>query len=181
MDEKKIYKILQTWFPVLEQQKIPIKELRRNYPNFVNWLSYKEFSDSTHAYLMVLHSQLNHAYILEKSTVFQNSEINLDEISSRIQTRLSPLLEHYEKYQSVIGRYYIVQEQINDIVMEEIYHAAQSIDYAVLLIHGHESYWLLVPDDEVKINKFCLRFNKQFKHEAHHIEHYEPIAQSWSL
>ena len=72
----------------------------------------------------------------------------------------------------MIGRYYNVQDQVYDVVFEEILHVSRQHDHELLLIYAEDYHWLVVPNQDHKIEKFCKYFNKQFHDQDVSIEHY---------
>lgn len=171
MNDKKIYKILQHWFPLLRNAEMPKKKHRQNFETFVQWMEIATLGDQ--CYLMSMKTDHFFENELEKSTVFQDERVDLEVLQKKIATKAQPILEHYAQHQHVIGRYYNVNDQVLDIVLEEILAVAQPLNFELLLIYAERYYWLLVPNDEVKIEKFCKAFNKQFKEHNIVIEHYE--------
>ncbi|WP_173910954.1 hypothetical protein [Acinetobacter sp. Marseille-Q1618] len=178
MDDKKIYKILQHWFPLLKNEDIPKKKHRQNFENFLQWMKEASFADQF--YMMKMQPDCFFENQMEKSTIFQDFQIDLAVLKSNIEAKAAPILAHYEQHKAVIGRYYNVNDQILDIVLEEILTVAQPIQFELLLIYAEDYYWLLVPNDEAKIEKFCKSFNKQFKDQNVMIEHYEQYVCSRS-
>ncbi|WP_445116006.1 hypothetical protein [Acinetobacter sp. WZC-1] len=173
MDDKKIYQLLQHWFPALKARKIPKKKHRRDYEMFLEWLYNEKMDDPHSGYLMHIDQQQYVANGLRSCAVLQQHAVNIEKIQQHVEQRVTPLFSHYEKYQQVIGKYYSLQCQVYDIVMEEIFNAVKSVGHEMLLIHAAEYYWMAIPEDDVKIEKFCRLFEKQFKDYGIRIEHYQ--------
>lgn len=178
MDDKKIYKILQHWFPLLRNAEVPKKKDRQSFETFLQWMDAAVFGNQ--CYLMKMKPDHFFDNELEKSTIFQDERVDIECLKQKIIAKAQPILEHYEQHKNVIGRYYNVHDQVLDIVLEEILDLAQQYKFELLLIYAEDYYWLLVPDDEAKIEKFCKAFSKQFKHQEIKIEHYEKYQCSRS-
>ena len=176
MDDKKMYKILQMWFPELEKRKIPKKEQRHSFTEFLAWIiGHKEKHQDTR-YLMTIS---RHAYVqneLEKSALLQARAVSVVDIQQRICQRAQPIVEHVEAHKAMIGRYYNVQDQVFDIVFEEITQLLASAQMELLLIYAQDYHWIAVPNDADKIEKFCRYFDKQFKSEQISIEQYSILG-----
>ena len=172
MDDKKIFKILQHWFPALEQRDIPKKKHRKRFVEFLNWIEAEKFGGRFRAYLMKIDRMQFHENEIERCAVFHEYAVDSLGIQTQIRERAKPLFDHYEVHKDVIGRYYNVQDQVYDVVFEEILKQARQHNHELLLIYAEDYYWLIVPNHEYKIEKFCKCFNKQFHDEDVSIEHY---------
>ncbi|MEG0132130.1 MAG: hypothetical protein RR677_11745 [Acinetobacter sp.] len=172
MDDKKIFKILQHWFPELLDRKIPKKKKRKDFEEFLGWLVAEKVVNHLRAYVMKIDRHTFHENEIERSAVFQDHHLDSQHIQSTIRLRAKPILEHFEKHKSIIGRYYNVQDQVFDIVFEEILTILKLHNFELLLIYADDYYWLAVPNQDHKIEKFCKHFNKQFHDEDITIEHY---------
>lgn len=172
MDDKKIFKILQHWFPELQQRDIPKKKNRKSFDVFLNWLEAEKFGGRFRAYLMKIDRMKFQENEIERSAIFHEYAVDSSNLQTQIRERTKPLFEHYEQHKEVIGRYYNVQDQVYDIVFEEILKVARQHDYELLLIYAEDYHWLLVPNQDHKIEKFCKHFNKQFHDQDVSIEHY---------
>jgi hypothetical protein len=172
MDDKKIFKILQSWFPELAEQSIPKKKYRQTFQQFLAWILPESIADH---YLMsvVFKSPLDNQ--LQQSAVLKDLALNFEDIQQNIQNRIQPLYAHYEKHKEVIGKYYNINDQVFDLVLEEICVLLKRHDFALLLIYADATYWMAVPNQDVKIYKFCKSFSKQFKNEGICIEHYTQL------
>ena len=172
MDDKKIFKILQHWFPALEQRDIPKKKHRKRFVEFLNGIEAEKFGGRFRGYLMKIDRMQFHENEIERCAVFHEYAVDSLGIQTQIRERAKPLFDHYEVHKDVIGRYYNVQDQVYDVVFEEILKQARQHDHELLLIYAEDYYWLIVPNHEYKIEKFCKCFNKQFHDEDVSIEHY---------
>lgn len=172
MNDKKIFKLLQEWFPALELREIPKKKYRPIFQQFLAWMSAEKLGKHSQAYLMSVDAENPHENGLEQCAIFQltNSDIGLAQ--QQIRKRTTPLYEHYKKHKEVIGKYYNVNAQAFDIVFEEIFTFLESKNLELLIIYADTAYWMAVPNEDVKIHKFCKSFSKQFKDEGICIEHY---------
>jgi len=173
MDDKKIFKILQNWFPELEQREIPKRKSRKQFVKFMNWLAAEKSDGYFRAYIMKMDRMKFHQNEIEYSAVFQDQDIDSHHVQTLIYQRTKQLMEHFEKHKNIIGRYYNVEDQVFDIVFEEILKKLKLYDFELLLIYAEDYYWLAVPNEDVKIQKFCKNFNKQYLEENISIEHYE--------
>ncbi|WP_448761615.1 hypothetical protein [Acinetobacter tandoii] len=81
----------------------------------------------------------------------------------------------------MIGRFYRVQDQILEIILDEIYKFLKLQNFALLLLWGKEHYWLAVPNQPKKIEVFCELFNRQFDEAGLKVEKYQPSEMSWSI
>ena len=172
MDDKKIFKLLQRWYPALELKKIPKKKQRCIFQQFQAWLFAEAVTQHEPAYLMAVDAENPHENGLERCAVLQHSQIDISRTQQDIRQRTMPLYQHYEQHKQVIGKYYNVDAQVFDIVFEEIYELLKAHHFELLIIYAETAYWMAVPEDEVKIRKFCKAFAKQFKAEGICIEHY---------
>lgn len=172
MDDKKIFKILQHWFPELLERKIPKKEKRKDFEEFLGWLVAEKVANHLRAYMMKIDRHAFHENEIERSAVFQYYNVDSQNLQTTIRQRAKPILAHFEKHKAVIGRYYNVQDQVFDIVFEEILTLLKVHNFELLLIYADDYYWLAVPNEDHKIEKFCKHFNKQFHDEDISIEHY---------
>lgn len=172
MDDKKIFKILQGWFPLLEQREIPKKKHRHFFEQFLAWMAAEKVANHFQAYLMSVDSENPHENGLERCAILQHMNIDMGLTQQKIRKRTTPLYEHYKKHKETIGKYYNVNAQAFDIVFEEIYALLKSQNLELLIIYAEAAYWMAVPNEDVEIHKFCKSFSKQFKDEAICIEHY---------
>lgn len=172
MDDKKIYTQLLHWFPELELRKIPKKKYRRNFQNFLEWIAAEKSGNSYRSYLMKIDRNVYSENGLEYSAILHDHHVDIQAVQTIIRKRAKPLFEHFEKHKEVIGRYYNVHDQVYDIIFEEILNAAKTRKFEMLLIYAEHFYWLVVPNEDSKIEKFCKLFEKQFKGEEVLIEHY---------
>lgn len=172
MDDKKIFKILLEWFPVLKQREIPKKKHRQLFQQFLTWNAAEKVAKHPYAYLMSVDAENPYENGLERCAILQQMNIDIGLTQQKIRNRTTPLYQHYEHHKQVIGKYYNVNAQALDIVFEEIYTLLKSQNFELLIIYAETAYWMAVPDQDVKIHKFCKSFSKQFKHEGICIEHY---------
>lgn len=172
MDDKKIFRLLQEWFPVLKQQEIPKKKHRDIFQDFLAWVKAEKVNKQNCAYLMSVDVENPYENSLEHCAVIQHINLDIGLTQQKIRERVTPLYQHYEKHKDVIGKYYNVDAHAFDIVFEEIYNLLKSQNFELLIIYAEKAYWMAVPDQDVKIHKFCKSFSKQFKHEGICIEHY---------
>ncbi|MFU9046823.1 hypothetical protein ACNAUY_10595 [Acinetobacter tibetensis] len=180
MNEKKIYKQLRKWFPELKQHPLPKKKYRAKAEHFLAWLNAQE-NEQTFEYLIALNI---HQYLengLATHPVFQHMITEIEMVQAQIQSRADPILKHYEQFEHVIGRFYRVQDQILEIILDEIYKFLKSQNFALLLLWGEEHYWLAVPNQSKKIEAFCALFNQQFDGAGLTVEKYQPSEMSWSI
>lgn len=172
MDDKKIFKILQGWFPLLKHHEIPKKKYRGDFQQFRAWLATEQAGQHEHAYLMSIDVENPYENGLERCAMLQHKNIDMGLIQQSIRNRATPLYQHYQKHKEVIGKYYNVNAHVFDIVFEEIYAFLKLQNFELLIIYAETAYWMAVPDEDVRIHKFCKSFSKQFKHEGICIEHY---------
>ena len=172
MDDKKIFQILQGWFPLLEQREIPKKKHRHFFQQFLEWMAAEKVANHFQAYLMSVDSENPHENGLERCAILQHMNIDMGLTQQQIRKRTTPLYEHYKKHKEVIGKYYNVNAQAFDIVFEEIFTFLESKNLELLIIYADTAYWMAVPNEDVEIHKFCKSFSKQFKDEGICIEHY---------
>jgi len=172
MDDNKIFKLLQDWFPELKQREIPKKKFRKRFEAFLNWLAAEKFGGRFRAYIMKIDRTEFQENQIERCAIFHEYAIDSLALQTKIRQKAKPLFEHYELHKEIIGHYYKVQDQVYDIVFEEILITAKQNGYELLLIYAEHYYWLLVPNQDHKIDKFCKNFNKQFCDEDISIEHY---------
>ena len=175
MDDKKIFKILQKWFSVLELREIPKKKYRRNFEQFLAWISAEKLSKDVHTYLMFVDAKNPYENGLEKCAHLQHKNIDIGLIQQGIRKKTTPLYAHYEQHKEVIGKYYNVNDQVFDLIFEDIYALLKSQNLELLLIYADMTYWMAVPNDDVEIHKFCKSFTKQFKRDGVCIEHYTQL------
>ena len=180
MDNKKIYQMLQQWFPELRQRPLPKKKHREQFEVFINWLYPEKMGGRYSTFLMKINRNEFHENEIERCAIFHEFSTDSSIIQTRIRQRAQPLFEHYEQHKEAIGRYYNVQDQVYDIIFEEILLEARRHQYELLLIYAEDYYWLLVPNHDDEIEKFSRRFNKQFKDEDISIEHYALLDCPWS-
>ena len=180
MNEKKIYKQLRKWFPELKQKPLPKKKHRAKAEYFLTWLNTQE-NEQTFEYLIALN---RHQYLengLAEHPFFQHMTTEIEMVQAQIQSRADPILKHYEQFEHAIGRFYRVQDQILEIILDEIYGFLKSQNFALLLLWGKEHYWLAVPNQSKKIKEFCELFNQQFDEADLKVEKYQPSEMSWSI
>ncbi len=183
MDDKKIYQLLQTWFPELELLKIPKKKMRRDFETFYYWLSPQDISEPAteddlreykyRGYFLSIDRDQHFDNGIETCALFQDSNVDVDAIQNRIELRTAPLFEHFEKYKDLIGNFYALHSHVYDIVLEEIYNEVRKQGYRMLLIYASEQIWMAVPDQPKKIQQFMKLFRKQFIGSHPSIEYYE--------
>ena len=173
MDDKKIYEFLQDWFPELKQRKIPKKKYRRDYREFSYWMGPIAKGETYRGYLQSIDRQQHFDNGVESCALFQDRNVNAEEMQQRIETRTAPLFEHYEKYQELIGRFYELHSHVYDVVLEEIYNEVRKQEYRMLLIYEMDIVWVAVPDQPEKIKKFLRLFQRQFKDSCPRTEVYE--------
>ncbi|KAF1027693.1 MAG: hypothetical protein GAK29_00504 [Acinetobacter bereziniae] len=76
MDDKKIYKILQHWFPELKQRDVPKKKSRQSFEEFLNWIAAEKFGGRFRAYLMKIDRMEFHENQIERSAVFHEYAVD---------------------------------------------------------------------------------------------------------
>ena len=172
MDNKKIYKILQEWFPVLAKRKIPKKEHRQVFTHFLAWMLGDKEKQQQAIYLMTIHRDDDTHNGLELCALLQRYGEEVHQTQQRIRQRKAPILAHFEQHKAMIGRYYHVQDQVFDIVFDEMMQLLATKEMELLLIYAQHYHWIAVPKDANKIEKFCHCFNQQFKAEQISIEQY---------
>ena len=180
MNEKKIYKQLKKWFPQLKENPLPKKKHRARAEYFLTWLNTVE-SDEQFECLIALNI---HQYLengLSGHSIFQHMTTEIEMVQAQIQMRADPILKHYEQFEHVIGRFYKVQDQILEIILDEIYKFLKTQNYALLLLWGKDHYWLAVPNQPKKIEAFCEQFNQQFDEAGLKVEKYQPSEMSWAI
>lgn len=193
MNDKKIFKILQKWFPELKGKELPKKKERRNYEYFYYWLAPteiktpdqpsdpEEYQEKRYrGYLLDIDRQQHFSNGVESSAVFQDYGVDAEAIQNRIEVKTEPLFEHYEKYKDLIGDYYALNSHVIDIVLKEIYGEIKRINHRMILISTLSFDWLAVPDQLEEIEEFIRLFQKQFKNPAPRIEVYEVFDLSFS-
>ncbi|RZG75596.1 hypothetical protein EXU29_01685 [Acinetobacter wuhouensis] len=183
MDDKKIYQLLQAWFPELESLKIPKKKMRRDFETFYYWLSPQDITEPTteddlqeykyRGYFLSIDRDQHFDNGIEVCALFQDLNVDVEAIQNRIELRTAPLFEHYEKYKDLIGNFYALRSHVYDIVLEEIYNEVRKHGYRMLLIYASEQIWMAVPDQQKKIAQFIKLFRKQFIGSRPSIEYYE--------
>lgn len=183
MNDKKIYQLLQEWYPELESLKIPNKKFRRNFNNFCEWLSPKRIEQPVgedgvqeykyRGYFLSIDRNQHFENGIENCALFQDLNVDVNEIQNRIELRTEPLFEHFEKYKDLIGNFYALRSHVYDIVLEEIYNEVIKHGYRMLLIYAADQTWMAVPDDAKKIDKFITLFRNQFLDSNPTIEFYE--------
>lgn len=171
MDDKKIFKILQKWFPVLEHQDIPKKKHRRIFQQYLAWIAVEQVSQ----HVMVVDAENPYENGLEQCAILQQMNVDIALLQQAIRQKTMPLYEHYEKHKAVIGKYYCVNDQVFDLIFEEIDAVLKAQNFELLFVYAEKTYWMIVPNDDVKIHKFCKSFTKQFKAEGISIEHYTKL------
>jgi hypothetical protein len=87
MDDKKIFKILQKWFLVLELREIPKKKDRRNFEQFLAWISAEKLDKDFHAYLMSADAKNPYENGLEKCATLQHKNIDIGLIQQGIRKK----------------------------------------------------------------------------------------------
>lgn len=181
MDNKKVYMILQHWFPKLIQQDLPIRSLRAHYEEMVHWLSRGVPSAVSKQYLMVIAKDQYHENGLHNCAVLKNHTAEVDQTQLKIWSRVANMIQYYDRYKDEIGRNCSLKLQIYDVVFEEIYYLLQKLNYELLLIRGEEYHWLAVPNDQDNIDLFCCLFDRLFADQGWCIEHYQPNQDLWSI
>lgn len=179
MGSKKIYKMLQHWFPELAAQEIPSAEQRFKYPAFLAWLCVK-MTQPQRCYVMHLDPQHYYENGLSCCALLQDHGIDVAEIQAVIRERSTPLFRHYEQHKQVIGRHCDLRSQVYGIVLQEISKLLKNLNYELLLLSASEYHWMAVPNQADEIDQFCRMFEKQFKHAHKNIEHYQLQNWSWS-
>lgn len=172
MNEKKIYKILKQWFPELLEREIPSKKHIRKFKYFIQFLSHEKLGHRYRGYLMKIDPESYLDNGLDYAAVLQDEGIAADPIQAKIRNQVTPLIEHYQKHQNIIGHYYDVNQQIIDLSVKEISLIAHQCEYELLLIYAEQYYWIMVPSEEKVIQKFCQNFNEQFQYDHVSVEHY---------
>lgn len=182
MSDKRIYRLLQEWFPELLTVKIPKKNIRRDFDAFCDWMAPKRITVSTdegdhqyryRGYFLGIDRSQHFDNGIETCALFQDFNVDVNEIQNRIERRTEPLFEHYEKYKKLIGDFYAIHSHVYDVVLEEIYNEVRKHGYRMLLIYAADQMWLAVPDQPKKIEQFIELFRKQFKGMSLSIEYYE--------
>lgn len=183
MDDKKIYQLLQEWFPELNVLKIPPKKMRRDFEVFNDWLSPRDITVPSgedesqeykyRGYFLSIDRDQHMDNGIETCALFQDLGVDPNEIQNRIELRTDPLFEHYEKFKDLLGDFYALRSHVYDIVLEEIYKQVIKYGYRMLLIYAADQIWIAVPDQPKKIKKFIKLFEKQFKDVHPTIEYYE--------
>ena len=182
MNEKKIYKQLRRWFPKLKQNPLPKKKYRSKPKYFLQWLNFRDDDDEQQGeWIMPLNLSRYLENGLTEHPFFSQMTTEIEIVQMQIQSRADPILKHYEQFEHVIGRFYRVQDQILEIMLDEIYKFLKSQNFALLLLWGDGYYWLAVPNQPKKIELFCELFNQQFLEEGLKVEKYEPSEMSWSI
>jgi len=170
MNDKKIYKWLQIWFPELEYKKVPKEKQRRDFAHFKAWMVTEKDSKKTRSFLMSVHPEHIPNNTVASSAVLQDLHIDLDKAHFEIIQSVQPILLHYELNRESIGKNYKVQEQATEKLLSKIYELLKSKQFKMLLIYADQYYWIAVPEHAEKVNKFCKKFEKQFKADDIHIE-----------
>ena len=170
MNDKKIYKILQQWFPELDFKKVPKESQRRDFSHFKAWMMTEKNKAYSRSYLMAVHPEHALDSQIHQAAVLQDLAIDLDKAQFEIMQAVQPMLYHYEKNKDKIGKNYQVQEQVIELILSHIYERLLAHNYKMLLIYADQYYWIAVPEHAEKINKFCKKFEKQFKDEQLKIE-----------
>lgn len=179
MGSKKLYKMLQHWFPELIDHELPSAEQRDQYAVFLEWLWIRDANPERH-YVMYLDPQHYYENGLNCSALIQDHRIDTVQVQRLIRERITPLLRHYEQHKHVIGTHCDFRGQVYDIVLQEICKLLKSLNYELLLLCATDYHWLAVPNQPEEIDRFCRLFEKQFKHAHKNIEHYQLQNWSWS-
>ncbi len=170
MDDKKIYKLLQSWFPELQTRKIPKAKNRRDFEQFRLWLIAEKQGKHERAFLMPLNPTQVLENHLANNAVLQDLKLNFAVLQQQLRVQIEPLLAHYAQHKQVIGKYYNVNEQVLEIALREICMQLHGAGSELLVIYAEHPYWIAVPAGAEKIEKFCKKFEKQFKNEQIAIE-----------
>ncbi|RLL50183.1 hypothetical protein D9K79_00020 [Acinetobacter cumulans] len=170
MNDKKIYKILQEWFPELDFKKVPKESQRRDFEHFKAWMMTEKNKGYTRTYLMALHPEHALESHIHQAAVLQDLALDLEKAQFEIMQAVQPTLYHYEKNKANIGKNYQVQEQVIEMILSKIYERLDAYNFRMLLIYADQYYWIAVPAHAEKLNKFCKKFEKQFKAEQLKIE-----------
>ena len=170
MDDKKIYKQLQDWFPELNCKKVPKESQRRDFQSFKAWMVTEKNGRQARSYLMPLHPAQPLRHSLGHSAVLQDMRLDLEKAHLEMEQAAQPTLRNYEQHKAEIGKNYSVQEQVAEIVLSEICSLLRQCGCRMLLIYADQYYWIAVPEHAEKVNKFCKKFEKQFKADEVRIE-----------
>lgn len=179
MGNKKMYRMLQHWFPELLSQALPPSVQRDQYAIFLEWLCLK-VSSPERCYTMYLDPQHYYENGLSRSAILQDHHIDVAQVQALIRERITPLFRHYEQHKQVIGQHCDLRSQVYDIVLQEISKLLKSLNYELLLLCAADYHWMAVPNQAEEIDQFCRLFEKQFKHAHKNIEHYQPENWVWS-
>lgn len=172
MNDKKIYQWLQAWYSELQTRKIPKAKNRSSFEQFSLWLLSEKKAQHERSFIMSV-DPLNFTEAdLAKSAVLQDLQVNIAQMHQDIAKQLQPIYAHYEKSKQLLGKYYNVQEQLAEIILNALCQELSQYNYELLLICSEQYYWLAVHQDTEKIHKFCKKFEKQFKDEELKIEIY---------
>lgn len=172
MDDKKIYQWLQSWYPELQTRKIPKSKNRRSFEQLSLWLLSEKEEQQERSFIMTF-DPLNFTEAnLANSAVLQDLDVSISDMYHHIAKQIQPIYSHYEKSKQLLGKYYNVQEQLAEIILNAIYHELSTYKYELLLVCAERYYWLAVHQDAEKLPKFLKKFDKQFKAEDVTIHHY---------
>lgn len=172
MDDKKIYQWLQSWYPELQTRKIPKSKNRRSFEQLSLWLLSEKKAQDERSFIMTFDPLDFTEADLARSAVLQDLQIDTVQMHHDIVKQTQPIYTHYEKSKQLLGKYYNVQEQLAEIILNAIYQELSTYKYELLLICAEQYYWLAVHQDAEKLHKFLKRFEKQFKAEDIAIHHY---------
>lgn len=170
MNDKKIYKWLQAWFPELDYKKVPKEKQRRDFEHFKAWMVVEKGGKKTRSFLMSVHPARLQNNTVASSAVLQDLNLNLDKMHFELIQTIQPILVHYELNQQNIGKNYAVHEQAAEMLLSKIYQLLKEKKLKMLLIYADQYYWIAVPEHAEKVNKFCKKFEKQFKADDVRIE-----------
>lgn len=172
MNDKKIYQWLQAWYPELQTRKIPKSKNRRSFEQFGLWLLSEKKERHERTFIMRFDPLNFMEADLARSAVLQDLQINVAQIHQDITQKIHPVYVHYEKSKQLLGKYYNVQEQLAEMILNALCQELSRYQYQLLLICSEQYYWLAVHQDAEKMHKFCKKFEKQFKDEELKIEVY---------
>lgn len=181
MDNKKIYTILQHWFPELIQRDLPMRSLRVQYYEMVHWLTTDKSQYRAKQFLMRIAKDQQYENVLQDCAVLKNHITEVEQAQLNILSKTTAIIRYYDLYKDEIGQHCDLNLQIYNEVFEEIYNLLQQLNYELLLIRGEEYHWLAVPNDLDNIDLFCCLFERLFTDQGWCIEHYQPNQDLWSI
>lgn len=181
MDSKKIYLILQHWFPKLNQYDLPPRAMRGSYDVLLRWLQPDAEALAATHFLMNIQSTQDQKYGLFDSALLRDNPSELAQTLSNIQVKIVGIAQYYQQHQAQMGRHCCMQGQIYQAILAEIYLLLQRLNYELLLISAEQYHWLAVPDNQDLIDSFCYCFTRLFAAEGYSIEHYQANSHLWDL